>query len=988
MNKFYLATIRIISVPILVASLVFVGIPFGPKNMSPLSVNDAQAATSIKEGTFVKNTATGNQAVTGVGFQPKAIIFFWTRQAVAGFSAFRSNGVGFATGVANQRAVAVAENDNAATSNSGRYRSEANTILMLSSGTPVLGARAAFVSFDADGFTVNWAVNEARSDIIHYLAIGGADITNATASTFTLATGTGNQAVNTVGFQPSFVMFLWGFTEALDTASAGLEMGMGFAQGPTQQASIMNVSRDGRASNDFKYSQQRTDNSILLTNLAGAQDALASFVSMDASGFTVNKSNAPAANTPVFFLALRGGQYNVGSFNQPVATGAQTVSAPGFQPIGLMFSSFNRAASTTLAQEAEVSLGSATASTARSNIWAESRTIDPSDTNTYENTTSVLTLATGPGTIDAQADFSAFTATGFTLNWTTVDATARQIIYVAIGHTPVPNWAQNYFRFYVANDALTPTDPWPAGAVDTGENAEITIVDMPPASGEIVRIRMSLRVSIANASASAQDFKLQFGQRSTTCSAIGAWTDFGAPGSAAIWRGFNATPVDGAALSGDPPIVGDLKLSVSDRAGTYEEANNTALNPFAIAAGEDVEYDWVVQDNGAVAQAPYCFRMVKSAGTLLDSYVFYPVITASGYRPQSQNWRWYDDEINETPTIALAAENIAPINIIDQNILKLRVTIKDTAGVAGPNVKMKLQFSEYSDFSSSVADVVEQGSCTGGSLWCYADGGGVDNALITTATLSDAGACSGGAGIGCGTHNESGTSASALAPQASAAVEFEFTIRHAGARANTVYFFRPFFVGNGIPAPFGAGKAYPSVSTEGAALTFTVSGLPSGTATEGITTNVATTPASVAFGTLSFGTIIQGAQRLSVSTNATEGYQIFLAQSQGLLSPAPSEILPVSSTNAAPASWASACPSSAVGCYGYHPGDDVLAAGSLRFTPNDTYAQLETTPREIAYSQYPVTAEANDVVFRIQITNQQEPGSYQSAIGYIAVPTF
>src|SRR3989344_3053103 len=63
MNKFYLATIRIISVPILVASLVFVGIPFGPKNMSPLSVNDAQAATSIKEGTFVKNTATGNQAV-------------------------------------------------------------------------------------------------------------------------------------------------------------------------------------------------------------------------------------------------------------------------------------------------------------------------------------------------------------------------------------------------------------------------------------------------------------------------------------------------------------------------------------------------------------------------------------------------------------------------------------------------------------------------------------------------------------------------------------------------------------------------------------------------------------------------------------------------------------------------------------------------------------------------------------------------------------
>lgn len=974
---------------VMAITLFATGMPLIWKQGLPSLTPQAHAAASVHEGTFVKNTTTGNQSVSGVGFQPRAIIFFWSRQSSAGFSAFRSNGVGFATGATNQRAVAVAEDDAAATSNTGRYRSEGDVIVLLSSGTPVVGARAPLVSFDADGFTINWAVNEARADVIHYFAIGGPDITNAMANTFTLSTTAGNQAVNTVGFQPDFVMFLSGFTGAFSTALAGLEMNVGFAAGPGEQATILNVSRDGRAGNDSKFSQQRTDNVIALTTLNGAQDALASFVSMDASGFTINKSNAPAANTPVFFLALQGGNYGVGSFTQPGTTGAQAISTPGFQPIGLMLASFNRVAGTTLAQEAEMSFGAASATTARSNVWAESRIIDPSDTNTYQNNTSVLTLATGPGTVDVQADFASFDVDGFSLNWTTVaDTVTRQVVYVAIGHSLVTNWTQNYFRLYVHNDALTPIDAWPDGAVDLGENAEITLADAPPALGEVIRIRMSLQPSVLGATQSLHDFTLQFGQRVTTCSAIGTWTNLGAPASGVIWRGVNATPADGTALSGDPPTVGDLKLSVSDRAGTYEEQNNTTVNPFAIAIGEDVEYDWVVQNNGATAESAYCFRMVKSTGAALDSYLFYPVTVASGYRPESRNWRWYDDETNDTPVSALAAENVSPANLANQNNVKLRLTIADTANVTGTNAKFKLQFSEYSDFSAGIIDVVEQGACTANSLWCYVDGAGLDNAVITSALLSDAGPCSGGVGIGCGTHNESGQSVSALDPQANTATEFEFTLVQAGARANTVYFFRPFFVGNNVPVPRGAGESYPSISTEGAALSVTVSGLASGTVTEGITTTISAAPTSVAFGTLPFGSSVFGAHRLTVNTNATEGYQAFMFQTQGLLGPELTEIAPITSSNAIPANWASACTTPATGCYGYHAGDDALSSGSVRFAANDTWAALEATPREVAFSAYPAIAEQTDIVFQAYITQEQEPGVYQSSIGYIVTPVF
>src|SRR4051812_27582826 len=56
-----------------------------------------------------------------------------------------------------------------------------------------------------------------------------------------------------------------------------------------------------------------------------------------------------------------------------------------------------------------------------------------------------------------------------------------------------------------------------------------------------------------------------------------------------------------------------------------------------------------------------------SASFVLDSGELY----YDSFVPMSQNWRWYDDETNETPSIALGAENVSPINIDVDNIIKL-----------------------------------------------------------------------------------------------------------------------------------------------------------------------------------------------------------------------------------------------------------------------------------------------------------------------------
>lgn len=373
-----------------------------------------------------------------------------------------------------------------------------------------------------------------------------------------------------------------------------------------------------------------------------------------------------------------------------------------------------------------------------------------------------------------------------------------------------------------------------------------------------------------------------------------------------------------------------------------------------------------------------------SSGFILRSGFLY----FDTYTPRSQNWRWYSDYANETPTTDLASENVAPSTITDEQIIKLRVTLKETFDIGYADLKFKLQYSTVSDFSSDVNDVVETGSCIATSPWCYADGGGADNVKITTKVLSDADSCAASVGNGCGTHNETGTAGSSFTHVKSAATEYEFTVQNKDSIYNTTYFFRAYDTTNNLPVTYNVGEAYPSLVTSSATLTATISGVNSGVSTEGITTDVTTTSTAVDFGTLGFSTQVEAAQRLTVSTSAIEGYQIFVYQRQGLLNTiyGATEIVPVTATNSAPAAWA--IPGGADGAYGYHAGDDSLAGGSARFSANNTYAQLDATAREIVYSSGPVTSEATDIVYKSEVTNQQVAGIYASRIVYIVVPTF
>jgi hypothetical protein len=429
-----------------------------------------------------------------------------------------------------------------------------------------------------------------------------------------------------------------------------------------------------------------------------------------------------------------------------------------------------------------------------------------------------------------------------------------------------------------------------------------------------------------------------------------------------------------------------LLLSVSDVAGTYEEQNNTATNPYVVFPDEDVEFDWIVQHNNADDKSSYCFRMVESDGTPFQTYNYYPVIRTVGYEPLVTNWRWYDDANSLTPSTPLAGENIAPSNIANQNEVKLRVVLRESSAADGVDVKFALQYSEYADFSQSVHTLTSTSTCASNSIWCFTNGAGTDNAVIQSSVISSADSCVAGVGTGCGTHNESANPAGVTFDQpALTDTEFEFALKHAGARSNRVYYFRLYNLTYSEVVGVADTFSSPSLVTEGAALGFSVAGLNSNTLTGGITTDATTTATAVAYGQMSFDIDKEAAQRISINTNATQGYQVLLATDQQLTNSFSQSIPQVTGTNSSPSGWSTGCLMSASGCFGYHSTDATLDGGSSRFGPLDSYAALDTVGREIMYSSVP-TSDTQDIIYKIRVSIGQQTGQYTANIVYIAVP--
>lgn len=381
-------------------------------------------------------------AVTGVGFQPKAIIFFWGGStsgvdvAVQGNSRF---GIGFAASPTDRRCVGSFSNDNESTTDTAVSMREDHCVVSNAGGGVGDNGRWDLQSMDGDGFTivVDLDAPSAAASRVHALCLGGADITNVAGGGFDGSGAAGDQDVTTVGFQPDIVFFLAsGSSTSIPQADVTARLCLGLAA-PSGQGVVTVASENAAGtSNTVRYGTNA--DCLLLVNSSAGIAGRASFVSMLSNGFRINWSTATGRRSE--FLAIKGGGWFVGDLLTNTSLTTVVESGFGFTPKGVFVGSHCGVQSTAgvLQDNLCLSLGAGDSPTSRGahggnepdNLGTSAVWLGVEYDEVYQN------LFGGAGVVGLM-DIQSFNVDGITFVMDDADPAARFASYVAMGDTPV-----------------------------------------------------------------------------------------------------------------------------------------------------------------------------------------------------------------------------------------------------------------------------------------------------------------------------------------------------------------------------------------------------------------------------------------------------------------------------------------------------------------------------------------------------------------------
>lgn len=397
-------------------------------------------AFSQKAGVFTANTSTGNQAVTGLGFQPKAIMFWGGNLTADGVGAGGMQFIGFAASSSQRAANAIAVDDAVTPSNTGLDLQNL-AIVLLTDGTPTVDALADFVSMDADGFTINWSDAPAAAVKINYWAVGGTDITNVEAGLWTGPTNSGlpkDHSKTGMSFQPDVVLFAPVRNRtAVGTTTVSALGFCGFTKfgGSFQQAGSVVSVNDAQTSNASRY-YERVDKALIAVSTTLVLEATA--VSFNSDGWTLNFTSASTSSTVIPYLAIKGGQWKIGSDLTPTTTGSQAKTGVGFTPKILLTVGQHSTASSSVATAAiNASIGAATSSSAARATGLGISSTGLAAKNSAADAKIISTISSS-SVVTMEAALTSLDGDGWTLNFGTVQGTQREYIWLAGGVAATP----------------------------------------------------------------------------------------------------------------------------------------------------------------------------------------------------------------------------------------------------------------------------------------------------------------------------------------------------------------------------------------------------------------------------------------------------------------------------------------------------------------------------------------------------------------------
>jgi hypothetical protein len=387
-------------------------------------------------GSFNINTAKTvgqTQAITGVGFTPKVVLFWWsgtTESADGARGESIAPGFGAMASSSQRWCCTTRSEDAAATSDSMKVNNDDAAIKAYSNTTTLDGA-ADFSSFDGDGFTLIIDDQFTIALRVSYLALGGDDLTNVKVGTVTRG-NVGNWSVADMGFQPDALILSTAYGNAFnETVGLNAALTVGIATGAANQGVVAFGDKDNQATTSAcAYGYSGECNASVWGGYAVERDAL---VSMDAGGFTCN--NLETNVLSVGYVGLKGGQYKVGQLTTRTDGNDIVEAEPNFQPVALLFLSANRAenAQDTPSNNGALSIGAATSTSNRAAqaIWDEHNLADSETATANYDTACYANVA--DDAIVGLMDIKSIEATGFVAVMDDTDPAGCWVTYLAIG---------------------------------------------------------------------------------------------------------------------------------------------------------------------------------------------------------------------------------------------------------------------------------------------------------------------------------------------------------------------------------------------------------------------------------------------------------------------------------------------------------------------------------------------------------------------------
>jgi hypothetical protein len=398
------------------------------------------------------------KVVTGLGFTPKAIRFYWVglqsnspTNAVSG-AVNERRGVGFAVSNASRRAVGTFSIDG---DNGGSMCASVamdTCVCVTVSQAGAVDGQLDISSFDTDGFTLIVDDVTPANITVFYEAWGGQDITAAVVGDIAEPAATGNANYTVNGFTSDGLnqVVMFAGVQSVNAVNTGQvqDSGMcvGFASSTlsTNNVVVVGNSDTGSDPTDTDGYCRQGECLAQIVIAGGNPNARAALSAWGTDLFTLNWTNRATTNRRNIFLAIKGGSWRASSYTIAGNTLSSTTTVSdlpfflrGISLIGRMTA--QDTAGTSTAQD-RIGFGSGISTASRNSAGIlDANSQDPTQIGTIVQYSSVLSFPTGAGAVTATYDINAFNLNSFQIIVDTAGGVANEFHgYLAFGDTVYP----------------------------------------------------------------------------------------------------------------------------------------------------------------------------------------------------------------------------------------------------------------------------------------------------------------------------------------------------------------------------------------------------------------------------------------------------------------------------------------------------------------------------------------------------------------------